>query len=208
MRIKQNKRVIEEAEMDMTPMIDIVFQLLIFFLLSAKFIALEGQLSSYLPKDRGLQASFSKIEPDEVMFFLEWVADPVNEKTGRVRCQTINYKPTPGASSGEDHEFESQDATVTNGMNGQVEYGPHRQLVQYGEVLGMPGYHIPNFTTIEDYLNFRHGLYETTGSSKSIPVTIKVSDNVPMQMVTNIVDICTRIGITNVTIAAKEIPIE
>ena len=72
----------------------------------------------------------------------------------------------------------------------------------------MPGYHIPNFTTIEDYLNFRHGLYETTGSSKSIPVTIKVSDNVPMQMVTNIVDICTRIGITNVTIAAKEIPIE
>ena len=79
MRIKQNKRVIEESELDMTPMIDIVFQLLIFFLLSAKFIALEGQLSSYLPKDRGLQASFSKIEPDEVIFFLEWVADPVND---------------------------------------------------------------------------------------------------------------------------------
>lgn len=46
MRIKQNKRVIEESELDMTPMIDIVFQLLIFFLLSAKFISLEGQLSS------------------------------------------------------------------------------------------------------------------------------------------------------------------
>ena len=203
MRIKQNKRVIEEAELDMTPMIDIVFQLLIFFLLSAKFISLEGQLSSYLPKDRGLQASFSKIEPDEVIFFLEWVADPVNDKTGRVRCQTINYKPNPGATSGQDHEFESQDATV-----GQIEYGPDRRLVQYGEGIDMPGYHIPNFTNIEDYLNFRHGLYETKGSGKSIPVTINVSDNVPMQMVANIVDICTRIGITNVTIAAKEIPID
>ena len=203
MRIKQNKRVIEEAELDMTPMIDIVFQLLIFFLLSAKFIALEGQLSSYLPKDRGLQASFSKIEPDEVIFFLEWVADPVNDKTGRVRCQTINYKPNPGATSGQDHEFESQDATA-----GQIEYGPDRRLVQYGEGIDMPGYHIPNFTNIEDYLNFRHGLYETKGSGKSIPVTINVSDNVPMQMVANIVDICTRIGITNVTIAAKEIPID
>ena len=203
MRIKQNKRVIEESELDMTPMIDIVFQLLIFFLLSAKFIALEGQLSSYLPKDRGLQASFSKIEPDEVIFFLEWVADPVNDKTGRVRCQTINYKPGPGAASGQDHEFESQDATV-----GQIEYGPDRRLVQYGEGVDMPGYHIPNFTNIEDYLNFRHGLYETKGSGKSIPVTINVSDNVPMQMVANIVDICTRIGITNVTIAAKEIPID
>ena len=203
MRIKQNKRVIEESELDMTPMIDIVFQLLIFFLLSAKFIALEGQLSSYLPKDRGLQASFSKIEPDEVIFFLEWVADPVNDKTGRVRCQTINYKPSPGAASGQDHEFESQDATV-----GQIEYGPDRRLVQYGEGVDMPGYHIPNFTNIEDYLNFRHGLYETKGSGKSIPVTINVSDNVQMQMVANIVDICTRIGITNVTIAAKEIPID
>ena len=203
MRIKQNKRVIEESKLDMTPMIDIVFQLLIFFLLSAKFIALEGQLSSYLPKDRGLQASFSKIEPDEVIFFLEWVADPVNDKTGRVRCQTINYKPSPGAASGQDHEFESQDATV-----GQIEYGPDRRLVQYGEGVDMPGYHIPNFTNIEDYLNFRHGLYETKGSGKSIPVTINVSDNVPMQMVANIVDICTRIGITNVTIAAKEIPID
>ena len=203
MRIKQNKRVIEESELEMTPMIDIVFQLLIFFLLSAKFIALEGQLSSYLPKDRGLQASFSKIEPDEVIFFLEWVADPVNDKTGRVRCQTINYKPSPGATSGQDHEFESQDATV-----GQVEYGPDRRLVQYGEGVDMPGYHIPNFMNIEDYLNFRHGLYETKGSGKSIPVTINVSDNVPMQMVANIVDICTRIGITNVTIAAKEIPID
>ena len=203
MRIKQNKRVIEESELDMTPMIDIVFQLLIFFLLSAKFISLEGQLSSYLPKDRGLQASFSKIEPDEVIFFLEWVADPVNDKTGRVRCQTINYKPNPGATSGQDHEFESQDATV-----GQIEYGPDRRLVQYGEGIDMPGYHIPNFTNIEDYLNFRHGLYETKGSGKSIPVTINVSDNVPMQMVANIVDICTRIGITNVTIAAKEIPID
>jgi len=74
--------------------------------------------------------------------------------------------------------------------------------------LGMPGYHIPNFTNIEDYLHFRHGLYETKGSGKSIPVTINVEDNVPMQMVANIVDICTRIGITNVTIAAKEIPID
>ena len=207
MRIKQNKRVIEESELDMTPMIDIVFQLLIFFLLSAKFIALEGQLSSYLPKDRGLAPSFAKIEPDEVIFFLDWVPDAADPKklTGRVRCQTINYKPTPGAASGQDHEFDSVDAT-----SGKVPYGPGGRTVTYKGTLAeeMPGYHVPNFINIEDYLNFRHGLYETKGSGKSIPVTINVSDEVPMQMVANIVDICTRIGITNVTIAAKEIPID
>jgi len=207
MRIKQNKRVIEEAELDMTPMIDIVFQLLIFFLLSAKFISLEGQLSSYLPKDRGLQAAFSKIEPDEVIFFLQWEGDPVNDKTGKVRCLTINYKDQPGATSGVDHEFRSMDATIPNNPEG-VPYGPHGVKVQYGDNT-VPGYHIPNFDVIEKYLTYRHSVYQTTGAgNKGIPVTINVTDDVPMQMVANIVDICTRIGISNVTIAAKEIPIE
>ncbi len=184
-------------------MIDIVFQLLIFFLLSAKFIALEGQLASYLPKDRGLQAAFSKIEPDEVIFFLDWIAEESNIMTGTVRCQTINYKP-PGDSSGRDYEFPSVDAGGTR----RIPYSPNRKLVQYGESVDMPGYQIPDFDLIEGYLLHRHQLYETKGSGKSIPVTINVSDQVPMQMVANIVDICTRIGISNVTIAAKEVPID
>ncbi len=204
MRIKKNKRVIEKAEMDMTPMIDIVFQLLIFFLLSAKFIALEGQLSSYLPKDRGLQAAFSKIEPDEVIFFLDWIADETEPLTGKVRCQTINYRPPGEGASGRDYEFPSVDASGTK----RIPYGPTQKPVQYGESVDMPGYQIPNFDIIEGYLGHRHQLYETKGSGKSIPVTINVSDQVPMQMVANIVDICTRIGISNVTIAAKEVPID
>ena len=191
--------------MDMTPMIDIVFQLLIFFLLSARFISFEGQLASYLPKDRGLQAAFSKIEPDEVIFFLDWISDVTNPLTGRVRCQTINWRPADGSASGfDDHEFKSVDAGGTK----RVPYSPSRNLVQYGESVDMPGYEIPDFDIIEGYLGYRHQLYETKGSGKSIPVTINVSDQVPMQMVANIVDICTRIGIKNVTIAAKEIPID
>ena len=196
--------------MDMTPMIDIVFQLLIFFLLAAKFIAFEGQLSSYLPKDRGLQAAFSKIEPDEVIFFLDWIADETDPITGKVRCQTINYRPPEDPTGSGDYEFPSVDASGTK----RIPYGPNGNLVQYGEPAGslgavlMPGYQIPNFDFIEGYLGYRHQLYETKGSGKSIPVTINVSDQVPMQMVTNIVDICTRIGISNVTIAAKEVPID
>ena len=185
-------------------MIDIVFQLLIFFLLSAKFISLEGQLSSYLPKDRGLQAAFSKIEPDEVIFFFDWISDETDTMTGRVRCQTINYRPPGGGAGGGDFEFPSVDASGTK----RIRYSPIQKLVQYGESQDMPGYQIPDFDVIEGYLGHRHTLYETKGSGKSIPVTINVSDQVPMQMVANIVDICTRIGISNVTIAAKEVPID
>jgi len=44
----------ETYEMEMTPMIDIIFLLLIFFLLTLKFKVLEGKLAAYLPKDVGV----------------------------------------------------------------------------------------------------------------------------------------------------------
>ncbi|MBI4712244.1 MAG: biopolymer transporter ExbD [Planctomycetes bacterium] len=46
----------EEASMDipMTPMIDVIFQLMIFFMCSIHFKSLEGKLYSYLPKDKGM----------------------------------------------------------------------------------------------------------------------------------------------------------
>ncbi len=44
----------EDTEMNMTPMIDIVFQLIIFFLLSLKFKTIDRRIESMLPKDRGL----------------------------------------------------------------------------------------------------------------------------------------------------------
>ncbi len=53
----------EEFEMEMTPMIDVTFLLLIFFLLTLKFKTLEGKLSAYLPKDVGVNTSDA--EPKE-----------------------------------------------------------------------------------------------------------------------------------------------
>lgn len=42
-----------ETELNMTPMIDIVFQLIIFFLLTLKFKTIDRRIDSMLPKDRG-----------------------------------------------------------------------------------------------------------------------------------------------------------
>ena len=52
-----------EMKGDMTPMIDVVFQLLIFFMLTIKFKLLEGKLSAYLPKDVGVNQT--QAEPKE-----------------------------------------------------------------------------------------------------------------------------------------------
>ena len=53
----------EEHKMEMTPMIDVTFLLLIFFLCTIKFKLLEGKLAAYLPKDVGVNSS--PAEPKE-----------------------------------------------------------------------------------------------------------------------------------------------
>ena len=48
---------IEDTEIDMTPMIDVTFQLIIFFICTIKFKTLEGKLETQLPKDVGVNAA-------------------------------------------------------------------------------------------------------------------------------------------------------
>lgn len=47
----------QEVKPDMTPMIDVVFLLLIFFIVTLKFKTLEGRLDAALPKDVGVNQS-------------------------------------------------------------------------------------------------------------------------------------------------------
>ena len=47
----------DEAVLNMTPMIDIVFQLILFFLFSLKFKSLQYRIESTLPTDRGINAT-------------------------------------------------------------------------------------------------------------------------------------------------------
>lgn len=54
---KSVKEASEETKMELTPMIDVTFLLLIFFLCSIKFKILEGKLQTFLPKDVGVNAT-------------------------------------------------------------------------------------------------------------------------------------------------------
>ena len=63
-------------EPPMTSMIDIIFQLLIFFILTLKIKSVEGKLINQLPKDKGLSASSSPSpEEQEVRIILCCVDD-------------------------------------------------------------------------------------------------------------------------------------
>jgi biopolymer transport protein ExbD len=64
----------EEPEIMMMPMVDIVFQLLIFFMLACRFRTTDGQLRAFLPKNRGQgTAGTPAITLQEVRVKLLWV---------------------------------------------------------------------------------------------------------------------------------------
>ncbi|HJP00962.1 MAG TPA: biopolymer transporter ExbD [Planctomycetota bacterium] len=57
----------ETCDLPMTPMIDVTFLLLIFFMCTLKFKTLEGKLAAYLPKDVGVnQSDAEPIEKVEI----------------------------------------------------------------------------------------------------------------------------------------------
>ena len=53
-------------ELNMTPMIDVVFQLLAFFLVTARFLPLEGMLQTQMPEPTKAAAAQPVDNPDEV----------------------------------------------------------------------------------------------------------------------------------------------
>ena len=52
-RLRRRQEDPQTEDLNMTPMIDVVFQLLIFFMLTMQFKEVEGKLLSQLPKDAG-----------------------------------------------------------------------------------------------------------------------------------------------------------
>lgn len=85
MAVKQPET--DETELNMTPMIDIVFQLIIFFMLSLKFKTVERRIESMLPKDRGLAPTptfppdFLKVKIKVFRRGLETTADSEDDYT-------------------------------------------------------------------------------------------------------------------------------
>ncbi|MAU93538.1 MAG: hypothetical protein CMJ93_04965 [Planctomycetes bacterium] len=72
--MSRKKKKFKEVKTDMTPMIDVTFLLLIFFIVTLKFKILEGRLDAALPKDRGTSTSEAE-EIDKIDILIK-VAEP------------------------------------------------------------------------------------------------------------------------------------
>jgi biopolymer transport protein ExbD len=82
----RKRRKVEEVKPDMTPMIDVTFLLLVFFIVTLKFKVLEGRLDAALPKDRGTStAPAEEIEKIDILMFVAepGTLEPERDEKGR-----------------------------------------------------------------------------------------------------------------------------
>lgn len=81
-RRRRNKmKATEDSKPDLTPMIDCVFLLLIFFMCSMNFVKSEGIIKSFLPKNRGQGTGTPEIDLSEVRVKLLWYSPDTNRPT-------------------------------------------------------------------------------------------------------------------------------
>ena len=166
-----------EAELSITPMIDVVFLLLIFFLLASRFKPLEGDVKSYLPKNRGQGTSTPTIDLYEVRIKLLWYDDqnrPTTDKeighvVLKVGKETYPTKP--------------MEDTVTK----KIEAFPNWEYL------------------LERIKDFKAG-YKGQGE-KGLPVILDARKQVPWKHVVAALDTCVEAGIKDVTFAAPPKPI-
>ena len=180
-RRQRRKRTKEEikSELDMTSMIDVVFLLLIFFMVATKFKQPEGSLRSWLPRDRGTSGGAPVVNPgcrltlamsDDKKTVICW-ADQTT-----LPLHNGNYPPDDLGAAQQDYEY------------------------QHG-VFG------PDLAALERHIQMRKATY-TGVAAKGLPVIIDFAKDVPSVFVVNIVNICKKLEIDDVAFAAPEIPID
>jgi len=169
-----------EAESDLTPMIDVTFLLLIFFIVTVKFKTSEGQIQAFLPKDRGLNTSSPKAVTEQRVKLL-WY-DPHSDK------------PTKG-KHGRCVLKVGKKRFANVGYAGDVCYYP-----KCGENHGSP-----DFAALRDYLAQAKLTYpKERGGKHGMPVIIDARSQVQFKYVVRALNACLQAGIQDVTFAAAE----
>lgn len=150
----------EETVLNMTPMIDICFQLIVFFMLTLKFKSIDKRFETELPKDRGPSTSAAVLTPlteITVKLFRKDVEKASTEHFTRLRVgdkTTVDLPkgPWPKGAEDEDRRRKDEDAVFKQisdaiaaawaeqnkhpDVKGEIKTpAPTGQLVPHGDVM-------------------------------------------------------------------------
>ncbi len=167
--------------LNMTPMIDVVFQLLIFFMLSMHFKEVEGKLLSQLPK-RGVQSSG---RPE------------VQEELRIVLCAGSDWR-THLHDKGK-HERVDKDGSVCRGLVEQLEIG---DLFKTESQPGKSGANRAVYRALGTKAAELHASLPRTGPLPA-PVIIDADSEVPYEHIIGVLNACKEAKLDRVEFVAN-----
>ena len=179
---KRKRRSVEEVEnegADMTPMIDVVFQLLIFFMLTMQFKEIEGKLLSQLPKDKGLAPSH--------------VLQPELQEVRIVICaggDTRMHKHDKGK-----HEKADKNNEICKIMVENHEIGEAYLTEKHGKGAHNKSIYAALAAKVKELVDAQPS---TKDATKKAPVILDADSEVPYEHIIGAVDSCKSLGIDNV----------
>jgi biopolymer transport protein ExbD len=166
----------QDNEVDMTPMIDIVFNLLIFFMCATKFRSEEGLIEAFLPKGLGT-ASAKQSDPidlGQVRVKLLWVDSGGRATEGKQGLVVIKIDQTPFNSPGELEALKVPEASP-------VWKALHERLLEFKEAY-------------------------SGASPHGLPVIIDARKQIPTKYVISTLNEIVRAKVKDVTFAQPAIP--
>jgi|GEM_PF-1009104 len=181
----------EDVELPLAPMIDVIFQLLIFFMFALKFTGEEGRLYAKLPTNRGLgYEGTPPITLQEVRIKLLWV-------------QKGNWSKR---MLPEDYEQAKKNPSTRSWwvQNGMTVLKIRDDFLMRGGMNSPEAK--PDWKALE--ARIRKGIqnFKPTKSYPTLPVIIEGYQLVPFQHVVSALNVCVKAGVKDITFAAPEIP--
>lgn len=209
MRFGRVTRQRHETSTGLTPFVDVIFLLVLFFVFSLKFVMDERYLHAFLPKDRGPNDTETVVDLLDLLrdtsIDLEW-EDAMGQ---RVRCGTRDYLPPSGGDRVPYWYFpDDPGVRVVRGTGGEERWETVTRLARPDGTGSDPvvfDYAAPDFRAVEAYVIRRRAELEAMGVAAGPRVTIYPDSGVPWQMVVSVIDILTRQGVEEFAVSAPEI---
>ena len=178
-RKRRSTAEVENEGADMTPMIDVVFQLLIFFMLTMQFKEIEGKLLSQLPKDKGLAPSH--------------VLQPELQEVRIVICaggDTRMHKHDKGK-----HEKADKNNEICKVMVENHDIGETYLTEKHGKGAHNKSIYAALAAKVKELVDAQPS---TKDATKKAPVILDADSEVPYEHIIGAVDSCKQLGIDNV----------
>ena len=182
----------QNTELNITPMIDCVFLLLIFFVVTMKYPEIERNMPANLPKATAEGKEEQEPEKEVIRYYIRLVYDESRDPNVRQRLRSA-------VTAFKQAEVRAQNAATAAEREGQRELAEElRQRIPRPEMLAQ-GAQVRSYGALDGQLM----LLERSAEDADVQIILDADREVPFMFVARVQEVCLRRGFNKISFAEK-----